>query len=125
MKYNNLPVIGKGASNAQQSSSFQINGNDRRNSLEVFAHTSRSMSLVNNQYELANNENLNVSVTQQKANALENRIKRLVFEEQRAKKLTDIANEKAEKLLQARDRHQKELEDKLLREQLRMEKIEM
>jgi hypothetical protein len=83
------------------------------------------MSLVNNQYELANNENLNVSVTQQKANALENRIKRLVFEEQRAKKLTDIANEKAEKLLQARDRHQKELEDKLLREQLRMEKIEM
>lgn len=83
------------------------------------------MSLVNNQYELANNENLNVSITQQKANALENRIKRLVFEEQRAKKLTDIANEKAEKLLQARDRHQKELEDKLLREQLRMEKIEM
>ena len=83
------------------------------------------MSLVNNQYELANNENLNVSITQQKANALENRIKRLVFEEQRAKKLTDIANEKAEKLLQARDRHQKELEDKLLREQLRVEKIEM
>ena len=36
---------------------------------------------------------------------LENRIKRLVFEEQRAKKLTDIANEKAEKLLKARDRH--------------------
>jgi len=28
-----------------------------------------------------------------------------VFEEQRAKKLTDIANEKADKLLQARDRH--------------------
>ena len=83
------------------------------------------MSLVNNQYELANNENLNVSITQQKANALENRIKRLVFEEQRAKKLTDIANEKAEKLLQARDRHQKELEDKLLREQLRVEKIEL
>ena len=46
---------------------------------------------------------------------LENRIKRLVFEEQRAKKLTDIANEKAEKLLKARDRHQKELEDKLQR----------
>ena len=41
----------------------------------------------------------------QKANMLENRIKRLVFEEQRAKKLTDIANEKAEKLLKARDRH--------------------
>ena len=50
-----------------------------------------------------------------KANMLENRIKRLVFEEQRAKKLTDIANEKAEKLLKARDRHQKELEDRMAR----------
>ena len=50
-----------------------------------------------------------------KVNALENRIKRLVFEENRAKKLTDIANEKAEKLLKARDRHQKELEDKISR----------
>ena len=54
--------------------------------------------------------------SQQKANALENRIKRLVFEEGRAKKLTDIANEKAEKLLKARDRHQKEVEDKMARE---------
>lgn len=40
-----------------------------------------------------------------KACALEARIKRLVFEENRAKKLTEIANEKAEKLLKARDRH--------------------
>lgn len=40
-----------------------------------------------------------------KVKALENRIKRLVFEEGRAKKLTEIANEKAEKLLKARDRH--------------------
>ena len=40
-----------------------------------------------------------------KANALEARIKRLVFEETRAKKLTDIATEKAEKLLKARERH--------------------
>ena len=54
--------------------------------------------------------------SQQKANALENRIKRLVFEESRAKKLTDIANEKAEKLLKARDRHQKEVETKMARE---------
>jgi hypothetical protein len=45
-----------------------------------------------------------------KASALEARIKRLVFEENRAKKLTDIANEKAEKLLKARDRHQREVE---------------
>lgn len=56
----------------------------------------------------------------QKANMLENRIKRLVFEEQRAKKLTDIANEKAEKLLKARDRHQKELEDRMARSQKRL-----
>jgi len=42
-----------------------------------------------------------------KAHKLEARIKRLVFEENRAKKLTEIANEKAEKLLKARDRHQK------------------
>lgn len=55
--------------------------------------------------------------TMQKAAMLENRIKRLVFEEQRAKKLTDIANEKAEKLLKARDRHQKELEEKMARSQ--------
>jgi len=48
---------------------------------------------------------------------LENRIKRLVFEESRAKKLTEIANEKAEKLLKARDRHQGELEAKILRNQ--------
>lgn len=48
-------------------------------------------------------------------NALENRIKRLVFEEGRAKKLTDIANEKAEKLLKARDRHAKEIEERLIR----------
>ena len=40
-----------------------------------------------------------------KVNMLENRIKRLVYEETRAKKLTDIANEKAEKLLKARERH--------------------
>ena len=51
---------------------------------------------------------------------LENRIKRLVFEEQRAKKLTDIANEKAEKLLKARDRHQKEMEDRMARSKKRL-----
>lgn len=50
-----------------------------------------------------------------KVKALENRIKRLVFEEGRAKKLTEIANEKAEKLLKARDRHQHELEAKIMR----------
>jgi IS5 family transposase len=62
--------------------------------------------------------------SQFKQGTLENRIKRLVFEEQRAKKLTDIANEKAEKLLKARDRHQQEMEDKLIREQERIEELE-
>ena len=38
---------------------------------------------------------------------MENRIRRLAFEQERANKLTDIATTKAEKLLEARDRHQK------------------
>jgi hypothetical protein len=36
----------------------------------------------------------------------------LAFEQQRAQKLTDIATEKAGKLLDARDRHQRTLEEK-------------
>lgn len=56
--------------------------------------------------------------------ALETRIKRLAFEESRAKKLTDIATEKAEKLLAARERHQKELEEKAMRRQQRLEQEE-
>ena len=44
---------------------------------------------------------------QRKNQALENRIKRLAYEQQRAQKLTDIATEKAGKLLDARDRHQR------------------
>jgi len=62
--------------------------------------------------------------SQLKSNALEARIKRLVFEEQRAKKLTDIATEKAEKLLKARERHERELHEKLFRQQQKMEEIE-
>ena len=57
--------------------------------------------------------------------ALENRIKRLVFEEQRANKLTDIANEKAEKLLKARDRHAKQIEERLQRQQRKMEEVQI
>lgn len=48
-----------------------------------------------------------------KNQALENRIKRLAYEQQRAQKLTDIATEKAGKLLDARDRHQRQIEAKL------------
>lgn len=62
-------------------------------------------------------ETKNIQVeNRKKADALEARIKRLVFEENRAKKLTDIATEKAEKLLKARDRHQRELEEKAQRQ---------
>ena len=41
--------------------------------------------------------------------SLENRIKRLAFEEQRATKLTDVATAKAQKLLKARDRNEQRL----------------
>ena len=47
---------------------------------------------------------------------IENRIKRLHFEQERAMKLTDIATTKAEKLLQSREVHQKKLQDKMNRE---------
>lgn len=43
---------------------------------------------------------------------LENRIKRLAFEASRAQKVTDTVTLKAEKLLEARERHQKEIEEK-------------
>jgi len=45
--------------------------------------------------------------------AMENRIRRLAFEQERAQKLTEIATSKAENLLQARDRHQKQIEEKM------------
>jgi hypothetical protein len=56
---------------------------------------------------------------------LENRIRRLAFEQQRAQKLTDIATEKAGKLLDARDRHVRQIEDKFkMYEQRRKEEEE-
>jgi len=44
---------------------------------------------------------------------VENRIRRLAFEQERAQKLTEIATSKAEKLLEARERHQKKIEDQM------------
>ncbi len=56
---------------------------------------------------------------------MENRIRRLAFEQQRAQKLTDIATEKAGKLLDARDRHVRQIEDKFkMYEQRRKEEEE-
>ena len=39
-------------------------------------------------------------------NVMENRIKRLAFEEERALKLANLAKYKADKMLEARQRHQ-------------------
>jgi hypothetical protein len=36
---------------------------------------------------------------------MENRVKRLLFEEERARKLSDLAKYKADKMLEARSRH--------------------
>lgn len=47
-----------------------------------------------------------------KSELLENRIKRLAFEASRAQKVTDTVTLKAEKLLEARERHQKTIEEK-------------
>ena len=38
---------------------------------------------------------------------MQNRVKRLLFEEERARKLESMAKNKADKMLEARDRHQK------------------
>jgi hypothetical protein len=38
---------------------------------------------------------------------MQNRVKRLLFEEERARKLASLAKTKADKMLEARDRHQK------------------
>lgn len=38
---------------------------------------------------------------------MQNRVKRLLFEEERARKLESLAKNKADKMLEARDRHQK------------------
>jgi hypothetical protein len=36
---------------------------------------------------------------------MENRVKRLLFEEERSRKLSELARIKADKMLEARDRH--------------------
>lgn len=44
-----------------------------------------------------------------KIEIMQNRVKRLLFEEERARKLESLAKNKADRMLEARDRHQKEL----------------
>ena len=55
---------------------------------------------------------------------MENRIRRLAFEQERANKLTEIATKKAESLLEARERHQKQLEEKIRMQELRRQQEE-
>ena len=52
--------------------------------------------------------------------SLENRIKRLAFEADRNNKLAEFANEKAKKILQARDRHAHHIIEKFNRRDNRM-----
>ena len=54
-----------------------------------------------------------------KSEMLENRIKRLAFEASRAQKVTDTVTLKAEKLLEARERHQREIEEKRMMDEER------
>ena len=61
---------------------------------------------------------------QKKQKMVENRIRRLAFEQERAQKLTEIATTKAEKLLEARERHQKKIEEKMRLREMRKQKEE-
>jgi hypothetical protein len=56
---------------------------------------------------------------------VENRIRRLAFEQERAQKLTEIATTKAEKLLEARERHQKKIEEKMRQREEKKKKEEV
>ena len=51
---------------------------------------------------------------------LENRIKRLAFEKERANKLSDLATQKAESLLTARKRNEKKMVEKYGLNQMRI-----
>ena len=64
------------------------------------------------------------AVVAKKNMALENRIRRLAYEQQRAQKLTDIATEKASKLLDARDRHLQEVEKRMKMQDQRRQDLE-
>jgi hypothetical protein len=57
-------------------------------------------------------KHLSVIDSTHKIEIMQNRVKRLLFEEERARKLSLLAKMKADKMLEARDRHQRELVDK-------------
>ena len=54
---------------------------------------------------------------------MQNRVKRLLFEEERARRLSQLAKVKADKMLEARDRHQKELYDKFRFYDMKMREV--
>jgi hypothetical protein len=61
---------------------------------------------------------------QEKLAMMENRVKRLLFEENRAEKLNRVAREKAANMIMARERHNSEFQDKLMFYQLKYRNLE-
>lgn len=57
-------------------------------------------------------KHLSVKDSSHKIEIMQNRVKRLLYEEERARKLSQMAKMKADKMLEARERHQKELTEK-------------
>jgi hypothetical protein len=55
---------------------------------------------------------LSLKDSEQKYEVMQNRVRRLLFEEERARRLSQMAKQKADKMLEARDRHQRELFEK-------------
>lgn len=52
---------------------------------------------------------------------MENRVRRLMYEEERARSLQRKAEEKARKMMEARERHNKDLQDKLNKYQSKLD----
>ena len=58
------------------------------------------------------NEHYAAKRQQQNLQKMENRVKRLQYEEDRAKKMATLAEERAEKMITARNRHLNDFEEK-------------
>ena len=67
------------------------------------AHTGRRRIHIDGFTMLDKHYNMNENA--QKVSVMENRIKRLEFEENRARKMANLAQNRAEKMLEARKRH--------------------
>ena len=81
----------------------------RMNNLK-FDYRKKSISQISG-YQLLE-ANFDSKEVQQKAELLQNRINRLNFEQERAHKVTQMAEKKADKLLEARINHQMKIDEK-------------